>query len=151
MAQSMTFTHDESGSPVRGSICKTTITWVTDGAADGAPGESSSLIYLADGTTTKKYSGRLIKGITVPDGGGTQPDDNYNIIITDADGVNVLGNCSDDLLLRDDTNAEEMYFFGNDGVTTVGQHPAVCSALTVSVDTAGNDTGGILYLYWVRA
>lgn len=143
MAASMTFTYDETGSPVRGAICKMIVEWVSDGAADPAPGESAG--------TSKKISGRLIKGVTVPGAGGLAPTDDYDIVITDADGVDVLGNCSDDLIDRDTANTEEMYFLANDGATTVAQHPAVCSALTVTVTAAGNDNAGTLYLYYVRA
>ena len=126
---SMTFTYDEIG-----RIRKLTATWTSDDAAGTASG------------TTKKITGRLIRGVTDPSATAA-PTDDYDIAITDENSFNVLTNCIDDLADRDTANTEEVYFLVSDGAVGV-QHPAVCDKLTIAVSAAGNSKEGVLVLYY---
>jgi len=99
--------------------------------------------------STKKISGFLLKGVTDPAGGADQPDDNYNIVLTDEEGANILANCSDDLLLRDETNTETVDFIIDGAVVGSAGRPCVNDIITVSVDSAGNALQGQLILYWM--
>ena len=122
----MTFTYDVSG-PIKRIIAD----WTSDDAAGTASG------------TTAKVSGYLLAGVTDP--GATAPDANYDIVITDEESVNVLGNCNDDLVDRHTSTSERVDFI-IDGTGSAGR-PAVCDKLTVSVSNAGNSKVGQIILY----
>ncbi len=126
----MTFEYDDEG-PIR----KVIATWTSDGA------------QLASGTT-KKLGGFLIKGQTNP--GAVAPSDNYNVIVTDDDGVNVLGNSHDDLLARDTANTEEVYFNIQASATNTAAYPAFNSPLTISVSAAGAAKDGVVTLFYLK-
>jgi len=115
--------------------------------------------------TTRRIRGVLIKGITDANVGWSdedwspsttlsvsaspEPTDNYDIVITDEEGVDVLGNCDDDLLDRDEATTEEVYFLIDDaGGTTTSVQPAVADKLTITVTNAGNGGTGELHLYY---
>lgn len=128
----MTFSYDELG-----AIGKIIVDWTSDDATGAVSG------------TTKKITGTLIKGVTDP--GATAPTADYDIAITDEEGVNVLGNCVDDLADRHTSTTEEVYFLvSNLAATDPGGniHPVVCDKLTVSVTNAGNSKEGQLILYY---
>lgn len=127
---SMTFTYDDSG-----HIRKVIADWTSDSATGAVSG------------TTKKIVGTLIKGVTDP--GATAPTDDYDIVITDSEGVNVLGNCKDNLADRDTANTEEVYFLVSNlaAVDSGGNlHPVVCDPLTIAVTNAGNSKVGQLII-----
>ncbi len=129
----MTFTYDLApGATGHGTTKKIVCSWT--GSAGGA----------AAGTTAK-ISGYLIKGETDPT---DTPLDNYDIVITDEEGLNVLGSSFDDLVDRDDTNTETVYFNLTDGVAPIAAYPVVCDALTVTIAAAGVSKSGVLTLYW---
>lgn len=119
-----------------GPIKKVIIDWVS--ASDG-----SCVITLP------KITGWLIKAITDPS--STAPTDNWDAVITDGEGVNVLAGCDDDLLDRDTTNSEEVYFLVKDHAagTPLAQslHPVVCDILTVTIANAGDSKGGQIILF----
>lgn len=119
----LTLTYDETG-PIR----KIILDWLSSDLGAGA-------------VTTKKIVGTLIKGVTNP--GATAPSDNYNIVITDEEGLNVLANAADDLLLRDTADTECIYFESATGVL-----PVVCDKLTITIDSAGDAKIGKLILYY---
>lgn len=121
---------------VIGPIRTVRIDWQCDASGDYAE-------------TTEKISGRLVKGVTNPSAAsGLVPTDNYDIVLTDEDGVNILANCDDDLLNRDETNSEEVYFFvKNAAAAALAVHPIVNGEITVTVAAAGNITAGSLVLY----
>ena len=127
----ITFTYDETG-----SICKIIAAWVSVAGTTAG--------------TSKKISGRLLHGTTDPDGVAA-PDLNYDIVLTDEQSVDVLGNCTDDLMNRHNANTEDIVFFLTDGVTTVGLSPAVCDALTFTVTNTGGADAGEIIIYWQRA
>lgn len=129
---SMTFTYDRGPGPVKRVI----VDWTSDDTTGAVSG------------TCAKVSGRLVKGVTDP--GATAPTDNYDVTITDDEGVNVLAGCDDDLADRDTSNSEEVYFLVKDHAgTPLAQslHPVVCSPLSIAVENAGNSKTGQLILY----
>lgn len=111
-------------------IKKIIVDWVSDDAAGTASG------------TTEHISGVLLKGVTDPSGTAA-PSDDYDIVITDPEGVDVLGASADDLVDRDTANTECVYFD-----LATGSYPVVCDKLTISVSAAGNSKEGQLILYW---
>lgn len=129
---SMTFTYDEIG-----GIRKIIAAWVSDDTTGAVSG------------TSKKITGTLIKGVTDP--GTAAPTDNYDITISDEEGVNVLAGCKDDLADRDTANTEEVYFLVSDLATTDpggAVHPVVCDALTIAIANAGNSKTGQVIIYY---
>jgi len=130
----MTFAYDDVG-----TVKKIIIDWLSDDATADVVG------------TTKKISGFLLKGVTDPD--VNAPDDNYNIVLTDEEGAPILGNCNDDLLLRDTANIESVDFLLRDLAAAdacgSGERPCVSDRITVSIDSAGNANEGRLILYWM--
>lgn len=99
--------------------------------------------------TTDKIVGLLLQGVTNPTDG---PTDNYDIVLTEANGANLLGGCDFDLTNRDTSNSEISHFIVTNAASTdpggVGAHPAVCGAITVTVSSAGNTKSGVLELYY---
>ena len=106
---------------------KVKFTWVsaTDGTASGA--------------TTAKYTGAILRAVFDPDAGGTQPTDQYDITITDANGYDVLNGNGADL-----SNAANVYVSPIDGLGAV-----YGSLLTLNVSNAGEAKGGVVELYIV--
>lgn len=110
-----------------GSVKKIKFVWTA--GTDGDAGTAS-------GSTTTTYEGKLIQATTVPGTGGTQPDDNYDVTLTDADSVDLLaGNGAN----RDETNTEHIT------LTNLGAVKA--DALTLSVSGAGASNTGTVYVY----
>ena len=128
----MTFSYDDAG-PVK----KIKIDWLSDSSAGTASG------------TTKKISGRLLKGVTDP--GTAAPTASYDIVITDPEGLNVLGLSQDDLLDRHSSNTEQVDFHLLDysgTAVSLSAYPVVADVLTISVSGAGNAKTGQIILYW---
>lgn len=135
----MTFTYDDGQDRLGryGGIRKVIADWTSDDAAGTASG------------TTEKIVGTLIKAVTDP--GSAAPDDNYDITITDEEGVNVLTACQSTLANRHTTTTQEVYFLLLDAAgTPLAQslHPVVCDKLTVAVANAGNSKTGQIILYY---
>jgi len=89
--------------------------------------------------------------VTIPGAGDDAPTANYDIVVTDSDSVNVLGNTDDDLLNRHTSNTEEVYFRVKNVLATpegISMSPVVCSKLTVTVAAAGDTNSGTLVLYY---
>jgi len=86
----------------------------------------------------------LFKVQTKPGTGGAQPDDDYDITITDAEGLDVMGS---ELLNRDETNAEEAVPKVD---ISYGPQPNISSwTITVSGQTTAVATGEI-YLFFAK-
>lgn len=129
---SMTFTYDEAS-----HIRRVIVDWVSDSATGAVSG------------TCKKISGALIKAVTIPSGTAA-PTADYDIAITDANSVNVLGNCMDNLADRHTANTEEVYFLVSSLAATDPNGvvpPVVCDALTFAVTAAGNSKAGQIIIY----
>jgi len=123
-----------------GVIRKITATWTSDGDGD------------ATADTDQKINGSLLQAITDP--GAAAPTDNYDIVLTDADGYDVLALCQDDLTDRDTANTEQVNFcLLNYDATPIGiaAFPVVSSVLTITVSNAGDTKAGVLILYWRAA
>jgi hypothetical protein len=86
----------------------------------------------------------LFKVQTVPGAGAAQPDDDYDITITDAEGLDVMGG---ELANRDETNAEEAV----PKIDAVyGPQPSISSwTITVSGQATAAATGEI-YMFFAR-
>ncbi len=93
------------------------------------------------GSTTDTING-LVYGLkTNP--GSTAPTDNYDITVTDADGLDVLGGVGAD---RDTANTE--YAAAKDGAGNVVPIP-VSGVLTINVSNAGNSKVGVATLFYL--
>lgn len=89
-------------------------------------------------TTDYTYAGKLIAALFVPDSGGTAPDDQYDVTVTDG---------TNDLLFGQGVNlsgTNSVAILSNMGV-------AVGNKLTVSITGAGDGNGGLIYLYFERS
>lgn len=125
--------YDRQG--VEGGVRKVIASWTSasDGTASG---------------TTAKIVGQLVKITTNP--GSVAPSDNYDIAITDEDGVDVLAKCDASVANRDTTTSEEVYCLVNSNAGSplaVGVHPVVCGPVTVAVTNAGDAKNGVITLY----
>ena len=107
------------------SVRKVTFTWVS--SAGGA----------ADAVTTYPVDGDLLAVYQVPDGGGTQPTNLYDVVVTDGDGIDVLNGLGANL-----SNAANTIKRTSDGLL-----PVAASLLTLAVTNAGNAKGGQTILY----
>lgn len=135
----MTFTYD-SGSDVFGcrAMRKVIVDWTSDDTTGAVTG------------TTGKISGQLVKAVTDP--GATAPTANYDIDITDEEGVDVLAVCiaAGRLQNRHTSTTEQVYFLVENvdaAPLASSAHPVVCDKLTIAVTNAGNSKVGQLILY----
>lgn len=141
---SMTFTYDNGdlGASIGGvgSIRKVIAAFTTDDATGSVNG------------TTEKISGELIKIVTDP--GAAAPTDNWDVVLTDEEGVDLSVHLSDvaiaALIARDTANTEETYLPLEDeaGTARVSLWPVVCDKLTITVNNAGNAKTGQIILYY---
>lgn len=119
MAGTVTFTEELAG-PVK----KVKAVWVS--SSGGA----------ADGTTSNTYNGTFVRLVTVPAAAGSAPTDNYDVVVNDDDGTDVLMGAGAN---RDTANTEQVLG------TSLG---AVANdRLTLAVTNAGDTKGGTVYLY----
>lgn len=96
----------------------------------------SSAGGAADGTSTRYYTGEIVKLVTVPDGGGTQPTDLYDVVVNDANSVDVLAGGG-----ANRSNASTQT------VDRASLGAIVESQLVLAVTNAGNAKGGTVYVY----
>ena len=98
---------------------------------------TSSAGGAADATTTGYYTGRIVYAAQVPDSGGTQPTDAYDVTVVDGGGGDLLAGLGANL-----SNAANTYKSDANGLGAV-----VESQLTLAVTNAGNAKGGKTILY----
>jgi len=138
----------------------TTITY--DDGIDGAgnPGRIKKILidFLTDDATgsvactTRKIVGRLIKIVTDP--GATAPTDNWDVVLTDEEGVDLSIHMDDvaiaALIARHTTTTLETYLPLEDtaGTGRIANFPAICDKLTVTVNNGGNAKNGQIILYY---
>ena len=92
---------------------------------------------VVSSATSNKYTGIITKVVIVPDGGGTAPTAAYDITILDENSIDLLeGNGADC-----SATATE-YLDQSDGLGNVSE-----STLTLTIASAGNAKGGIVYVY----
>ena len=135
MAGSITTTITEvAGS---GGVTKTSIAWVCDASGD------------VSGNTVTMGPGTIIAVEFIPDSGGTQPTDLYDVTFTDAEGVNMFDDGAGTSVganLSNATASHKVPFVGGGTVTYVRQwlHGG---AYTPVVAAAGNAKGGTIVIY----
>jgi hypothetical protein len=142
---SMTFTYDDGvdGAGFRGGFRKVIADFVTDSATGSVAG------------TTRKIVGSLIKIVTDP--GSAAPDANWDVVLTDEEGVDLSIHMDDvaiaALIARHTTTTLETYLPLEDtaGTARIAAYPVVCDALTVTVNNAGNSKTGQIILYYKPA
>lgn len=124
----------------QGRIRKVIIDFLTDDSAGTAT------------VTTKNISGELIKIVTDP--GSAAPTDNWDVILTDDEGVDLSIHMDDvaiaALIARDTANTEETYLPLEDtaGTARIGLWPVICGPLTVSLANAGNAKTAQVIIYY---
>ena len=139
---STTITYDDGvdGAGFRGLIRKVMIDFTTD---DGTGSVAC---------TTRKIVGELVKIVTDP--GSAAPDANWDVVLTDEEGVDLSIHMDDvaiaALIARHTTTTLETYLPLEDtaGTGRVGAWPVVCDKLTVTVNNAGNSKTGQIILYY---
>lgn len=120
MAMSVVITENPQAKPI--AIIKFAWTSASDGTATG--------------TTVNSYNGKCELLTTDPAAAGDAPTDNYDITVTDANGVDVLGGAGVD---RDTANTEQK----------LGdlQGAVASSKLTLNIANAGDSKIGVVYLH----
>jgi hypothetical protein len=111
-----------------GNVHKVAFAWVA-----GTGGEAGT----ASGTTTYPYTGILQRVVTVPGGGGAAPTDDYDITLTDEDGIDVANG---QLVNRDTANTEWV-------AASLGA--IVGDKLTINVTNAGASKTGTCIVHVV--
>lgn len=107
-------------------ISKIVFDWLSDDATGAV-----------SGITNKGYSGFLVRAAFDPDAAATQPTDQYDVTVTDEDGLDVLNGLGANL-----SNAANVQKAQSDGLLPVAR-----SQLTLNVTNAGNAKGGLVYLW----
>lgn len=108
------------------SLAQITLTWVSDASGD-----------VSGTATTGSYTGQIVGYVCVPDGGGTQPTDQFDVTVLDENSLDVLhGNGANQ------SNAANTYVDSSNGLGNV-----VGSTLTLTIANAGNAKGGTIYLH----
>lgn len=108
-------------------IKKIKFAWTCDASGNVSGGAALS---------TKIYNGKIIAFQTIPAGGGNAPTDNYDIVLNDADGVDVLLGAGQN---RDTANTES--------VADASLGAVVESTLELVVSNAGNAKQGTAYVF----
>ena len=98
---------------------------------------TSSAGGAADLATTNAYDGLIERVEFIPDGGGTQPTNAYDVTVVDSASVDVLAALGADL-----SNAATVTKVHSNGLGAVAG-----STLTLHVTNAGNAKGGQVILY----
>lgn len=134
---SMTFVHDNAvnGGRIRKVIC----TFLTDDAAG-----------TASGTTTASVNGEIVKIVTDP--GSAAPTANWDVVLTDDNGLNPLAGIQNaaTLLARHTSNTEQTYcqlLNADTAPIGIAAFPVVTGPLTVAVANAGNSKTGVITIY----
>lgn len=123
MAESVSAVEEKFGNALE-PLKKIAFSWTT--AADGT----------ATGTTTNAYVGEVIRLVTVPGTAGSQPTDQYDIVINDEDTTDVLMGAGAN---RSNASTEQVL------ASSLG-----CVAndkLTLEITNAGDTKSGTVYLY----
>ena len=90
----------------------------------------------AGATTTGYYTGEIIRLVTIPNTAGTQPTDQYDVVVNDADSTDVLMGAGAN---RSNANTEQVL------ASSLGC--VVESPLTLAITNAGNAKTGTTIVY----
>lgn len=137
MAGSITVTTSQE----RAGVIKYSVAWTSDASGD------------VSGNSFDVSSGTIILVEFIPDSGGTQPTDLYDVTMTDAEGVNVLddgtGSASIGANLSNAAAAHRVPFIGGGGTVTYVRTWVHQGELTPVVANAGNAKGGTINVFQV--
>tara|TARA_Y100000310_G_scaffold246825_1_gene252231 strand:- start:5398 stop:5841 length:444 start_codon:yes stop_codon:yes gene_type:complete len=141
-ASTITYDQGQDRAGQHGSIRRVIIDWTSDDATGAVT------------ATTGKIVGQLLKVVTDP--GATAPTADYDIVISDDEGVDVLsglagtGGTDPSLADRHTSTTEVVHLWAEDSLTDVvpGSQPYVCSTLSVAVTNAGNSKLGQIIIYY---
>jgi hypothetical protein len=97
---------------------------------------TSDALGAADATTTNPYSGEVLRLVTNPDGGADAPDDNYSVVVNDADGNDILMGAGAN---RDTANTEQVL------ASSLGI--VANDKLTLAITGAGAANKGSVFVY----
>ena len=121
-------------------VRRQSIAWTAD-----ASGNVSEVLQIA-GIDNNKFQGEILNARFIPGSGDDQPDDQYDVTLTDEDGVDILLGQGTDL-----SNSVRKMFApaveSTDGTATGLVPLAVHSTLTLAVSGAGNAKKGTIVLY----
>lgn len=109
---------------VHGSAKKLVFAWTSNGS--GVASEESAEVY----------DGKVIGLTTIPAGGGSAPTDNYDVVVTDVEGHDVLLGAGAN---RDTANTEH--------VAEASLGVAASTTLTLGVSNAGDTKAGTVIVY----
>jgi hypothetical protein len=123
-----------AGTVVISETAHTSVKKIVAAWTSGTDGEAGT----ASGTTSGAYDGQIVGLTTVPAGGGSAPTDDYDVVVTDSGGHDVLIGAG---MNRDTANTEH--------VTGASMAGAAGSPLTISVTNAGSAKAGAVIL-WIR-
>jgi len=116
------------------TVKKVTFDWLSDASGN------------VSGTHTKHLSGEILRVVFIPDSGGTQPTDLYDVTLEDDSGMDVLAGQGANLSNASTTNVTPGVPF-KDGATTSVSKMVVDDLLELKVSNAGNAKGGQVILY----
>lgn len=141
-AATITYDGGQDHTGVHRGIRKIIIDWTSDDTTGAVT------------ATTGKIVGQLLKVVTDP--GAAAPSANYDIAITDEEGVDVLsglggtGGTDPSLANRHTSTTEVVHLWAEDSVTNPlpGTQPYVCDKLSVAVTNAGNSKNGQIIIYY---
>jgi hypothetical protein len=99
----------------------------------------------ADLATTEKVNGQILRIDFIPDAGGTQPTNLYDVVINDADGVDIAQGLGADCPNDSTRTQVPVLTDGNNG----NMAPIVCdSKLNCVVSNGGDSKGGQVIIYF---
>jgi hypothetical protein len=128
MAGTVTVTHRKHKSA---EIKKVLWDWLSDASGDA--------------TDTERVEGEILRVCFVPDGGGTQPSNSYDVTIKDSEEIDVLAGLGANLTNASSSQVVPVVTDGNAG----NMRPvAVAGDLDLAVANAGNAKGGKIALYY---
>lgn len=109
-----------------------TWTWTSDASGD------------VSGTDTQPVTGEIVRVVTNPS--ATAPSDNYDLVINDADGVDVLAGAGQN---RDTATSEQSVPIIETlvGANPYGERVFVDGVLSLVVSNAGNAKSGVVTMY----
>lgn len=117
------------------TIKKTNLDWLANSSG-----------VLSDGAVTKIH-GEILRVTFSPDGGSTQPDDNYDVTLKDTETLDVLAgqgaNLSESVVSNICPGVPM-----KDGTTTSVRPMVVTGALTLAVSGAGSLNAGNIDIYY---
>lgn len=114
------------------SIRRIELDWLSDASGD------------VSGTDTDTVTGQILRVVFIPDSGGTQPTNLYDVVLNDADSLDVLAALGANLSNTTSTQVVPVVTNGTAG----NMAPMVVdSVLSLVVSNAGNAKGGKVILY----